>query len=1065
MTDNNSTNHSLHTPQVSNSAPNFIEVLELARAAADPHQFLQQNYHQYPDLVHSIEQVLNATAQRSRFFMSTVAQDLATSTITDFIPEQYIGKTFGNWRAIAVINSTDKSTILKAVPAQHHYSQEVAIKIISPAFQLLAGSENIAMQAHYLSKLSHPHLVEIKEANINQDGIPYVVMEYLPGPDIVSYVKQAQSSLTQRLTLFNQLCDCINHLHQHQVIHADLKPGNILLDQHQMIKVIDLDLSFTTDRHFHEDHDYRNIKGHTQGYASPEQQQNSDNISSQTDVFSLGKLLAEMLLTSGDLPSNSTSSTKATANADNKQQANDQIITFNTVNKKTFIRALKQQYGADRRYCELLAIVSKAVNPNPNHRYASVDQLSADIQCYLKQQQIVSAYPAPRYYRLMRQFQLHRRFYNLLLGSSLLIALIGFNFIEEKQHSNTILAQVVASQDPRQEQVISLFDQTAQDLYQGKKLFQSKLNYYQALMAMGDAYLGLGQADKAAKFFLKAKSLFPDPTSTEHIQALTQVAKSYYTDNRFSQAYQLLLPYQKQLFNQPLNSTALIELFLTFCQVTSLDARFQKSFAVTDKQTKTEYLHQAQQLLQQLDFSLYNSEKNKQSTQVKAYLIQAINLFTLAGGLRDHNSRNEYSITHWQEKAQPRLKQAQVLLHQALAIINKEPNNAANNTADTPHSPDYLVAKVYLWLGRIEAELGHMAPAEHYSNLGINKTINLFGLQHPNTLTAYTMRYGSFIYNNNRKAYEAIYQAYLIVTMPDYQTSVGHQSPQTVNSQNIYYIYEKFIRSLNNIGYLNKIPPILDEFLDLHNTLQSADTRNIDAIIQSICSITYYRHFDLTEKLMLYLKKHLDYEAQFSQKNPKWSYMPIVQLNTLLLSSPPPTQAITLIESAANFARQLNRSPSGELSSEGIGLLIVIIEFCPMVEACDVEYYVQLYQQNIKKYGYPTLYAMKFSIAWLQISTKLANALLRKVKLKKAKFYIDIADNFIKNSHIDNVPENSADRAVLLYLQAKYYYLSQHKALFEHYKKLALPKLAATFRENSDMSRELQALSFADKSG
>mgnify|MGYP000246105358 CR=1 FL=1 len=89
----------------------------------------------------------------------------------------------------------------------------------------------------------------------------------------------------------------------------------------------------------------------------------------------------------------------------------------------------------------------------------------------------------------------------------------------------------------------------------------------------------------------------------------------------------------------------------------------------------------------------------------------------------------------------------------------------------------------------------------------------------------------------------------------------------------------------------------------------------------------------------------------------------------------------------------------------------------------------------------------------------------KRLSKDRKKDFREIYDNFIKNSHFDNVPENSAERALLLYLQAKYYYLSQHKALFEHYKKLALPKLAATFRKNSDMSRELQALSFADKSG
>ncbi len=994
---------------------NFIDVLAEARTMENYQQYLEDNYSQHPKLIASISQILSLRPKDSHFFMSTVVQSLAKDAAIDFDPSHYLKQTFGNWQATEILTTTKKSTILKAAPINKDYFQEVAIKIISPDYQVLAGVENITMQAHYLAKLSHPNLVEIKEANVNHEGTPYIVMEYLPGPNIIDYAQTQKLSLAARLTLFNNVCACLAHIHKQKVIHADLKPDNILLDNHGIVKVIDLDLSFTTDSNFHDNYNFRNISGYTKQYASPEQLIAPREITTQTDIYSLGCILAELLT------------------AHTPEKLSDQEI----------ITQLTQCYGANERYIELLSVIRKASAHSLTDRYESAQALSEDISSYLTKNKIVSAYQqqATLLYKVK-----HKARRNPVLSGSLVLTGLAITFaaatlVYDSVHTQQLKKVLIESEDPKKRHANSksnkkqLFEQEAQQVYQAASLLQTDHSYYQELMTFGQAYLSQGAMPKARLFFNKAKNLYPEKNSIEAIEATTKLAQSYDDDDMIDEANKLLDPYHKWLFQQAFSSTSAIEMFITLAQINSSEIK-SDDISYTSEQVY--------KILDDIDLSLYNNEQAKQHTKIKILFIQATILYYSLPYDAEMQIRPKTTVQAWQTDIQPKLELSKSKLTQAISLIKQYDIQT------------HLEAQVYIWLARVDAELGNYAAADHYSELGINKVINIFGLQHPQTIKAYIKRYTAFRYNNNTKAHAAIYQAYLINKLKNNSGNSNSEKNNTNlrNDSDDYLVYEYLIKSFHALGNLSGAETILNELYQLHQQKKSQFSWDINSLTNSISFITRFKFFALSDDIKHHLRLLIQYEAEYMKIEPNYTLMPIIVLNKILLSPLPNTEKQRLMQQAENFIlAHSGENKLNALSMEYIPLLAQLTEYCALLTHCDLEQYERHYAENI----YWSDYEQQYSIEKLTTELRLAQAFLRTKQLKKAQQYITSAETFIRQSHIDNIPESSVFRAILLYLQSKYHFLNHDSVLLNQYKPLALVKIGRLFPPQSQISIELNS--------
>src|SRR5262249_26470956 len=145
------------------------------------------------------------------------------------------------------------------------------------------------------------NIARVYDAGTTGSGRPYFVMELVHGVPITEYCDQAQLAPRQRLELFIQVCQAIQHAHQKGIIHRDIKPSNILVtlyDGNPVPKVIDFGIAKATDQRLTERTmftQYGSIVG-TLEYMSPEQAEMSAlGVDTRSDIYSLGVVLYELL--------------------------------------------------------------------------------------------------------------------------------------------------------------------------------------------------------------------------------------------------------------------------------------------------------------------------------------------------------------------------------------------------------------------------------------------------------------------------------------------------------------------------------------------------------------------------------------------------------------------------------------------------------------------------------------------------------------------------------------------------------------------------------------------------
>jgi serine/threonine-protein kinase len=211
-----------------------------------------------------------------------------------------IGKILGNrYRLIEVIGEGGMALVYKAECSL--LCRTVAIKVLRPQYANDAEFvERFRREARSAASLSHPNVVNIYDVG-QEDGIDYIVMEYIPGENLKNIIKkEAPFSIRKALDYTRQIAEALNHAHQRNIVHRDIKPHNILVTPDGQLKVTDFGIaraisasSFTQTGI---------VVGSVQ-YASPEQVKGG-LVGPQSDLYSLGcvfyELLAGMVPFSGD---------------------------------------------------------------------------------------------------------------------------------------------------------------------------------------------------------------------------------------------------------------------------------------------------------------------------------------------------------------------------------------------------------------------------------------------------------------------------------------------------------------------------------------------------------------------------------------------------------------------------------------------------------------------------------------------------------------------------------------------------------------------------------------------
>jgi serine/threonine protein kinase len=149
--------------------------------------------------------------------------------------------------------------------------------------------------------MDHPHIAKVLDAGSTVTGRPYFVMELVRGVPITEYADASNLPPKERLQLFLQVCQAVQHAHQKGVIHRDLKPSNILVAPHDgipIVKVIDFGVAKALGQQLTDKTIYTQFSQMigTPLYMSPEQAEiNQLDVDTRSDIYSLGVLLYELL--------------------------------------------------------------------------------------------------------------------------------------------------------------------------------------------------------------------------------------------------------------------------------------------------------------------------------------------------------------------------------------------------------------------------------------------------------------------------------------------------------------------------------------------------------------------------------------------------------------------------------------------------------------------------------------------------------------------------------------------------------------------------------------------------
>jgi serine/threonine protein kinase/WD40 repeat protein len=287
----------------------------------------------------------------------------------------------GGYRILRKLGEGGMGTVYEA--EQRDPKRIVAVKTLQRWHASPSMIRRFRQESQLLGRLQHPGIAHIYEASIHdaRDGsppLPYFAMELVEGLPLHRHLEEHKLSSRDRLALFLRIADAVAYAHQRGVVHRDLKPGNILVDNEGQPKVIDFGIATNTDPNA----STATLQTHTGQlvgtvpYMSPEQFGGKrEDIDVRSDVYSLGVVLYEVL--SGRLPHDVRSLSLPDAARVIRDDSHPRL-------------------GSICRECrgDLETIVNKALEKEADRRYGSVSEFAADIRRYLDHQPITARPPS-----------------------------------------------------------------------------------------------------------------------------------------------------------------------------------------------------------------------------------------------------------------------------------------------------------------------------------------------------------------------------------------------------------------------------------------------------------------------------------------------------------------------------------------------------------------------------------------------------------------------------------------------------------------------------------------------
>lgn len=201
------------------------------------------------------------------------------------VPDAPMPERIGNYRIIEEIGRGGMGLVYRGARDDGLFEQQVAIKVIRRNVFSATTQEQFANERRILARLHHPHIAHLLDGGVSEDGASYIIMELINGTPITDYAEANALDLAARLALFGDACSALEYAHRELVVHADVKPSNVVVAEGFGVKLLDFGIA----RLVGEDGG-RASSAHTPGYSSPARI-SGERSTPTDDVYALGVLL------------------------------------------------------------------------------------------------------------------------------------------------------------------------------------------------------------------------------------------------------------------------------------------------------------------------------------------------------------------------------------------------------------------------------------------------------------------------------------------------------------------------------------------------------------------------------------------------------------------------------------------------------------------------------------------------------------------------------------------------------------------------------------------------------
>jgi eukaryotic-like serine/threonine-protein kinase len=291
------------------------------------------------------------------------------------------GQRFGAYTLDSLLGTGGMGSVWLAKRSDGHFESKVAIKILDHRGVGQEGAQQIRHEAGLLARQSHPNIARLFDAGFGEEGEPFLVLEYIQGTPIDEYCNSRALSLAERLALLEPIIEAVAHAHAQRIVHRDLKPSNILVTGDGIAKLLDFGVasliskstSLSTSASIRKTVPIEAVPGESQqlgmtpAFASPEQIR-GEPITPASDVYALGILLHMLVANRHPFPADSTSQFIRAVLTEDATLASEAMASSSA---KRWVKG------------DLDAVIVKAIQREPENRYATAAELGADIRRFL----------------------------------------------------------------------------------------------------------------------------------------------------------------------------------------------------------------------------------------------------------------------------------------------------------------------------------------------------------------------------------------------------------------------------------------------------------------------------------------------------------------------------------------------------------------------------------------------------------------------------------------------------------------------------------------------------------